>query len=89
MTTDTTYTDYTRIILPDGKGRTFPGQLPLRVGQQINREDLAQWPELNGWEVYSCSFDRNGCHNERNEWTPGASCLFVYLAGQRDEEATS
>lgn len=56
QTTQTESTDFTRIVLPDGTGRTLTGQLGFQVGEKIHKGDVAEWPELNGWTVYSRTF---------------------------------
>lgn len=55
-------TDFTRIVLPDGNGRTVAGELPHRPGDVIARGEVAEWPELSGW-----------CIRRREEF-PGGRC---------------
>ena len=70
-------TDFTRIILPDGSGRTVTGQLGLVPGMTINRGDIAEWPELNGWKVYEKHTGYGG-RCERGKWR-GGSCLYLLV----------
>lgn len=70
-------TDFTRIVLPDGNGRTVLGQLGFQVGEKIHKGDVAEWPELNGYTVYNRSIGDGG-RCERGKWR-GGSCLFLFV----------
>ena len=70
-------TDFTRIVLPDGNGRTVTGQLGWEPGMNICKGDIAEWPELNGYRVYRKEFGHGG-RCERGEWR-GGTCLYIYV----------
>ena len=70
-------TDFTRLVLPDGNGRTVTGQLGWVPGMTIRKGDIAEWPELSGWTVISMDFGHGG-RCERGEWRSG-TCLYLML----------
>lgn len=70
--------DFTRIVLPDGNGRTVTGQLGWSVGETIRKGNVAEWPELNGYRVYRREFGRGGRCNYRGEYQSG-TCLFLLV----------
>ena len=70
-------TDFTRLVLPDGNGRTVSGQLGFVPGMNICKGDIAEWPELNGWKVVERRTGYGG-RCERGEWR-GGSCTYLML----------
>ena len=69
---------FTRIVLPDGTGRTLSGQLGFQIGETIHKGDVAEWPELNGWRVYDRHFSETTKSNFRGIPERG-SCLFLLV----------
>jgi len=67
-------TKFTRIILPDGNGKTVSGQLGFQVGERIMKGDVAEWPELSGYRVYARQFGIGGRCNYRGEYESG-TCM--------------
>jgi hypothetical protein len=72
-------TDFTRIVLPDGNGRTLTRQLGFQVGETIHKGDVHEWPELSGYRVYRREFSTGGRCNQRGEWQSG-TCLFLLVS---------
>ena len=70
-------TEFTRLVLPDGNGKTVAGQLGWVVGQTIRRGDVAEWPKLNGWKVRRRHIGFGG-RTERGVYRSG-SCLYLDL----------
>ncbi len=78
QTTQTESTAFTRIVLPDGNGRTVTGQLGFQVGERIHKGDVAEWPELNGYRVYRREFGHGGRCDYRGIWQ-GGTCLHLLV----------
>ena len=70
-------TKYTRIVLPDGNGRTVAGQLGFVPGMSIHKGDIAEWPELNGYKVYERKTGYGG-RFEHGKWV-GGSCTYLLV----------
>jgi len=72
-------TAFTRIVLPDGNGRTLTGQLGFQAGETIHKGDVAEWPDLNGYKVYRREFGMGGRSNPRGGYESG-TCLFLLVS---------
>lgn len=70
-------TDFTRIVLPDGNGRTVAGQLGFVIGETIHKGDVAEWPELNGYTVYRRDFGTGGRCDYRGIYQHGTQLTLL------------
>jgi len=70
--------EFTRLILPDGTGKTLVGEMPIHVGDKIVRHTIPEWPSLNGWVVSRIETGYGGRCDHRGVWA-GGDTLHVFL----------
>jgi hypothetical protein len=77
-------TDFTRIILPDGSGRTVEGELGFQVGEVIHTGQVADWPQLDGYRVVLRRQSVGGRRDSRGIYRSG-SCTELYVRLSRGD----
>lgn len=69
---------FTRLILPDGTGKTLEGWMPVSVGDKIVKHTIPDWPDLNGWAVKRIDVGYGGRCDYQGHWN-GGDTLHVFL----------
>lgn len=69
---------FTRLILPDGTGKTLDGEMPIHVGDKIVSHTIPGWSALNGWVAHRVETGYGGRCDYRGAWA-GGDTLHVFL----------
>lgn len=74
---------FTRLILPDGTGKTLVGEMPIHLGNKITSHTIPDWPSLSGYTVSRIDTGYGGRCDYRGVWA-GGDTLHVFLQPSGD-----
>lgn len=70
--------EFTRLILPDGTGKTLVGEMSIHTGDKITHSVIPGWPNLNGYTVERITQGYGGKCDYQGHWA-GGDTLHVFL----------